>query len=249
MSPAELETFEENLQQARNLRSQGQTSEARSEVKRLIRALDPSVSAAARLLYGAMWYELGLCQHDCRNFDNALECYRRAAEAAPDNVEASYRIVEAMIDSKHAYDHDLVPHYLRYVDAGPQEEIRYGTLRHLQHILRIKLIDRTAVIAWRMERLAELTQIAPELNFPKLYLGRGCYLREDYDDAIAWLTTLNDRLGDSHNVLNMLARSYEKTSELNQAKTFYEKSLRVTPGQAGVHFRLGRIDLKMAEII
>ena len=109
------------------------------------------------------------------------------------------------------------------------------------------LTERPAVVVWRMEMLEMLHRIVPELNFPKLYLGRGHYLREHFDKAIAVLGTLREKAGKSHNVLNMLARSHEKLGNLDEAYRLYDLSLKTTPGQAGVHFRLGRLDLKQSE--
>ena len=142
----------------------------------------------------------------------------------------------------------MAPLYLRYVEKGPAPHIRHGALRRLQQILRIKLTERPAVIVWRMEHLERLRELEPDLNFPKLYLGRGFYLRDNYQKAVEQLEAMTGRAARSHNVLNMLARSHEKLGHLEEAWRLYDLSLKTTPGQAGVHFRLGRLDLKLAEL-
>ncbi len=65
--------------------------------------------------------------------------------------------------------------------------------------------------------------------------------------AIEQLEPLAEKSPDSHHLLNMLARSYEKVGRLEDSHRAWNQSLRITPGQAGVHFRLGRLELTFAE--
>lgn len=45
----------------------------------------------------------------------------------------------------------------------------------------------------------------------------------------------------------MMARSHEKLDQPEEAYRYWEQSLRISPGQAGVHFRLGRLELTFAQ--
>lgn len=179
--------------------------------------------------------------------DDAAQHYQRATELDADLDRAAHRIVELRIDTGDALRHEMVPHYISYAGKGRSERIRVGALRRLQQILRIRLIDRPNEIAWRMQMLRRLRESRPEINFAKLYLGRAHYLRDEFEDAIEHLHSLSGASSETYNVLNMLGRCHEKVRDFTAARAAYEKSLRLDPGQAGVHFRLGRIELKLAE--
>ena len=142
----------------------------------------------------------------------------------------------------------MVPHYIDYAATGRGQSVQYGALRRLQQILRIRLTDRRAEIPWRMEMLERLQLVKPDVNFLKLYLGRGYYLREDYAEAVECLTSLSSAAAGTNNVLNIIGRCHEKLRQFPEARSAYEQSLSHTPNQPGVHFRLGRIALILAEI-
>ena len=48
-------------------------------------------------------------------------------------------------------------------------------------------------------------------------------------------------------ILNLLGRSLEKVGRLEEARDAYRQSLELVPEQAGIHFRLGRIALALAQ--
>ena len=51
----------------------------------------------------------------------------------------------------------------------------------------------------------------------------------------------------AHNVMNLLGRSLEKLGRLEDALRVYERSIGERAGQAGIHFRVGRILLHRAQ--
>lgn len=210
---------------------------------------DIGVSSSRKALKYRARLNFAIAELDDRagDTDSAVQHYQRASELDPDLTKASSRIVELRIDSSDALRHDMVPHYLGYVAEGASERIKYGALRRLQQILRVRLIDRPAEIVWRMEMLRRLRESRPDINFSKLYLGRGHYVRDEYRQAIEHLEALSGAAAETNNVLNILGRCHEKLGDLVAARAAYEKSLRDDAGQAGVHFRLGRIELKLAE--
>ena len=245
---ATMKQAADTLRKAEDLRQQGRPEDAGSILKNMLRQFLPDADPTSRRTWARLWYELGLCRLATRQLNKAGKSFEHALEASPGATEADLRLVELRIDSDAALKNDMTPLYLSYVEKGADAHIRRGALRRLQQILRIKLTERPAVVVWRMEHLERLRQLEPTLNFPKLYLGRGYYLHDNFREAVAQLETMSGRAGQSHNVLNMLARSHEKLGHLEEAWRLYDLSLKTTPGQAGVHFRLGRLDLKLAEL-
>ena len=247
-STSDLKKIRAQFDRAIKTRNSGDVDSARKSIKELLQSFEVLHEPASRKLYAELWYELGVCQHMGRNTKNARVSFERAYDSDREATPAALRLVEYKIDSEGAMSNNMVPLYFVYLKEGADKNIRHGTLRRLQQILRIRLTERPAVVVWRMEMLEKLTKVVPELKFPKLYLGRGHYLREHYDKAIEILSKLRETAGQSHNVLNMLARSHEKLGDLDAAYRLYDKSLKTTPGQSGVHFRLGRLDLKLSEL-
>ncbi|MFT7619953.1 MAG: tetratricopeptide (TPR) repeat protein [Planctomycetota bacterium] len=236
------------LDRAKKMRDSGDCTKARQIIKNKLQNFQAENDLESRQLYAQLWYELGVCQVASCKVPNAIQSFERANKADPKATEASQRLVEHKIDSEGALSNTMVPLYLDYLDSGPDRNIRHGALRRLQQILRIRLTERPPVVIWRMEMLQKVHDLVPDLNFPKLYLGRGHYLQESYDLAVHMLSQLMGDAGKSHNVLNMLGRSYEKLGKHDEAYKLYDRSLRTTPGQAGVHFRLGRLGLMKAEL-
>ncbi|MCA9321706.1 MAG: hypothetical protein KDB53_13275, partial [Planctomycetes bacterium] len=136
--------------------------------------------------------------------------WERAEALIPGFTEASLRLVERRIDSDLALDPDMAPLYVRYVEAGRKPKIRFGALRRLSRLLAVTLRDKRSEVAWRMQLLQRLHRQAPEVNFARLYLARGHYLRGEYEDAIPHLEALIAANIGAHNVMNLLGRSLEK---------------------------------------
>lgn len=235
------------LAKAARLLEGGDPDRAREVLEGARDALGVSSSRKALKYRARLNFAIAELDDRSGNVESAVQHYQRATELDPELSKASARIVELRIDSGDALRHDMVPHYIDYIAQGASERIKYGALRRLQRILRIRLTDRRAEIVWRMEMLRRLRKARPEINFPKLYLGRGHYVRDEFREAIGHLEALSGAAAETNNVLNMLGRCHEKLGDLTSARAAYEKSLREDAGQAGVHFRLGRIELKLAE--
>ncbi|MCB9830916.1 MAG: tetratricopeptide repeat protein [Planctomycetes bacterium] len=247
MSRSDSKKSRQLIERACGLIAQGEIDAAKDLLKDSIRSFEGAGDPDAVATYAELWYQLGRCHLAGRRADKAIQSFENALRTDPEHLEAKLRLVESKLDSGDALGHDMVGHYVLYLSKGPLEKARLGALRRLQQILRIRLNERPATVVWRVEMLEKLARLLPQLKFPRLYLGRGRYLQEDYAGAIRELEPLADKSPDSHHLLNMLARSYEKVGRLEDAHRSWEQSLRIVPGQAGVHFRIGRLELTFAQ--
>ncbi len=177
----------------------------------------------------------------------AITALERAEAICPARQDACLKLVEALIDSDRALESEMAPRYVSYLEAGPNGGIRKGALRRLATMLRITLKDSPDEITSRMELLDRVHRARSNLRFPHLYLGRGHYLREDYDRALPHFQALDARGGANEHILNLLARSLEKLGRIAEARGVYIRSLELNPEQAGILFRVGRIDLALAQ--
>ncbi len=236
------------LTRCQTIREDGDPNLARQLVKETIQGFDATSEPDSLKLYAELWYELGLCQEVTGREEHALTSFEHSFRADPQATDAAVKLVKKKINSENAMSNSMVPLYLACLGKDVDRVTRHGALRRLQQILRIRLVEKPAVVVWRMEMLQKVHDAVPELNFPKLYLGRGYYLHEQFEAAIEILMTLGGKTRDSHNVLNMMARAHEKIGQLDAAFELFSQSLKSLPGQAGVHFRLGRLGLRAAEL-
>ena len=235
-------------QEAIDLQRRGDLAAAEETARRELDRMPATTERGALKYRARLRFLLGEIERSRGNAGAAVDCYERALASDPELEVASMRLVELQIDSPEALNHDMAPHYIRYLARGGDKRLKYGALRRLQHILRIRLTERPAEVVWRMEMLLKLHAVRPDINFPKLYLGRAHYLLREYQDAIEYFDALAGSPAETASVLNVVGRCHEKLGNLGAARAAYEKSLRINGDQAGILFRLGRIELKQAEI-
>ncbi len=212
-----------------------------------IQALDESDTGMDAASLSDLYVLLADLQFAASADSAAVTALERAEAIHPSGHEASLRLVEALIDSDRALESEMAPRYVSYIEAGTNAGIRKGALRRLATMLRITLKDSPDEITSRMELLDRILKARSNLRFPHLYLGRGHYLREDFDRALPHFRTLDQKGAANEHILNLLARSLEKLGRLREARGNYIRSLELKPEQAGILFRVGRIDLALAQ--
>ncbi|HGY90663.1 MAG TPA: hypothetical protein ENK43_05780 [Planctomycetes bacterium] len=212
-----------------------------------IQALDESDTGMDAASLAGLYVLLADLQVSAAADSAAITALERAEAICPSRNEASLKLVEALIDSERALESEMAPRYVSYIEAGTNAGIRKGALRRLATMLRITLKDSPDEITSRMELLDRVHRARSNLRFPHLYLGRGHYLREDYDRALPHFRALDERGGANEHILNLLARSLEKLGRIGEARGVYIRSLEMKPEQAGILFRVGRIDLALAQ--
>lgn len=237
-----------SLELAMRARTAGDLSRALQILEQLLATGYLPQSDDGRTQWALAHYECGLLYRAQNRNREALQRFEHAVAFAPHLKEARVQIVELTFHDTHPSDATKVEHYIDSVEKGTNRQLRFQILNRLQGLLRIRLTDQRETLRWRMDQLTALHRVAPEINYPKLYLARGYYILEKWREAISFLSQLTGTADETFDVLNILGRSHEKLGEVEKARAAYEMSLQLTPQQAGIHFRIGRILLAQSEI-
>lgn len=235
------------LEKALKLKAAGDYGKAVEALRAAEKDALPPGSTETRRVLGEIRFAIGDAFERSGDLTAARAAYDSAVQCDPRNKRAIVKHVEHSFAAAAPEDATLVPYYIDYVALGRSKRVRIDVLKRLQTLLRIRLVDRPETLAWRMGRLEELNRAAPEVNFPKLYLGRAHYILGNWRRSIEFLAAISGSAQETHDLLNMLGRAHEKLQEYAEARAAYESSLRRVPGQSGIHFRLGRLQLKAAE--
>ncbi len=140
-------------------------------------------------------------------------------------------------------DDEALDVYITFLARGGaiEETVRVPLYRALSFALHVRLTTPIEEARARESRLRKLHAARPKLTFPRLYLGRLCYLERDYKSARALLAGVSGRLASNPKVLNVRARSAEKLDKAEEALELYRKSLESDHHQPHAHFRIGRL--------
>lgn len=241
-------TISNSLELAMRARTAGDLSRALQILEQVLATEYLPQTDEGRTQWALAHYECGLLYRAQNRNRDALRRFEHAIAFAPQLKAARVQIVELTFHDSHPSDATKIDHYIDTVEKGTNQRLRFQVLKRLQGLLRIRLTDQRENFRWRMDPLAALHRVAPEINYPKLYLARGYYILEKWSEAIAFLSQLTGTADETFDVLNILGRAHEKLGQFNEARAAYERSLRLTPQQAGIHFRIGRILLAQSEV-
>lgn len=156
---------------------------------------------------------------------------------------AAEALVRGLVLEQKRTDHDALDVYITFLaQAGPLDDaLRVPLHRTLSFALQVRLTTPIEEARAREDHLRRLHVARPNLAFPRLYLGRLCYLERDYESARALLAEVPGRLASNPKVLNVRARSAEKLNKPEEALELYGRSLDSDRHQPHVHFRIGRL--------
>src|SRR5947208_4723039 len=156
---------------------------------------------------------------------------------------ASAATVAYDLEARRLIDREQFQAALNLLDRARHEEPKNAEVLYLRGYALYRLHDLEKA---RMQ-LEEVTQLSPPALRARYFLGRIAMLQGRPEEAIRWLKAPAQQSSPIEDSPAQLGQAYLNAHQLEAARDWTNKALKITPWDGSLHYRLARIHQQLGD--
>jgi len=181
---------------------------------------------------------LGIIYNKLRNYEKALECFKKALQKAPVNADIHFNIGNVLKEMGR-FD-NAIQHYQKALELNPDH---FESYHNLGHVYQRKNQLNEAIACYQ-----EALKRNPELADAYYNLGTISQERKFLNEALVFYHKALQFDPNLDDACYMLGTVYSETEQLDDAISWYQRAIQINPGLAKAYNGMGIVLQKKYEI-